>query len=215
MVLRPSARSPKDLSPIYQTFFVDHFRCIGVALRCVVVESKGRRMKKHILTPLSPGSRFPAFRSRQRQASSGIPDSGKETKVSVARLEEMSDEQAWRKRSEAGAVLTVTLLAFAATPALADEIPADCVFYKVGTPKYWRGDVQFSPGEAFSLVMIHDEAGKPIRCRYSIRTIPFSITCHGRASEPFSFVGPTLDVQTHDILVFRNAAWYKVCYKPV
>lgn len=120
-----------------------------------------------------------------------------------------------RKRSEAGVVLAVVLLAFFATPALAEEIPAGCIFYKAGTPKYRRGDVQFSPGEAFSLAMFHDEAGKPIRCRYSIKTVPFFIICHGRAPEPFSFVGPTLDVQTHDILVLRNAAWYKVCYVPV
>lgn len=123
--------------------------------------------------------------------------------------------QASRYRPEAAAMLAVALLAFAATPALADEIPAECIFYKVGTPKYWRGDVQFSPGGVFSFVVIHDEAGKPTRCHYSIETIPFSITCHGRAPEPFSFVGSTLDVQNHDILVFRNAAWYKVCYKPV
>jgi hypothetical protein len=117
------------------------------------------------------------------------------------------------RRREGSAVLAVALLSFAATPAPADEFPVGCFFYKVGGPKDQLGDVQFIPGEAYSFVVIHDDAGKPSRCLYSTETIPFTITCQGQASAPFSFAGPAL--QTHDILVFRNAAWYKVCYKPV
>ena len=117
------------------------------------------------------------------------------------------------ERSAGGAVLAVALLSFAAAPALADEFPVGCDFHKVGAAKDQLDDVQFIPGEAFSFVVIHDEAGKPARCLYSIETIPFTITCRGLAPEPFSFAGPAL--QTHDILVFRNVAWYKVCYKPV
>ena len=117
------------------------------------------------------------------------------------------------KRREGGAVLAVAFLSFAATPAPADEFPEGCFFHRAGAPEDQLGDVQFIPGEAYSFVVIHDEAGKPARCLYSIETIPFTITCRGQAPEPFSFAGPAL--QTHDILVFRNAAWYKVCYKPV
>jgi hypothetical protein len=117
------------------------------------------------------------------------------------------------KRREGGVVLAVALLSFASTAASADEFPAGCVFYKAGAPKDQIDDVQFIPGEAFSFAVIHDKAGKPTRCLYSTETTPFTITCQGRAPEPFSFAGPAL--HTHDILVFRNAAWYKVCYKPV
>jgi hypothetical protein len=124
--------------------------------------------------------------------------------------------QVSRKHPEGGAMVAFVLLFFAATPALADEFPGgECIFYKMGTPEYQRGDVQFRPGRTRSLVEIHDEAGKPTRCRYSTETTPFYIKCHGQAPEPFSFVGPTMHVQTHDILVFRNAAWYKICYTPV
>jgi len=123
--------------------------------------------------------------------------------------------KAWRKRSEDGIALAVALFAFAATPALADEFPVGCVFQKGGTPNSELADVQFMPGDTLSIVEIHDETGKPTRCLYSIKTTPFSITCRGREPEHFSFVGPTLGVQTHDILIFRNAVWYKVCYKPV
>jgi hypothetical protein len=122
--------------------------------------------------------------------------------------------QASRKRCK-GRSLFIAALLILATPALADEFTGGCVFYKAGTPEYRRGDVQFIPGDAFSLVVIHNEAGKPTRCLYSMATPPFKITCRGHTTELFSFVGPTLDVQSHDILVFRNAAWYKVCYKPV
>jgi hypothetical protein len=113
-------------------------------------------------------------------------------------------------------MVAFVLLFLAAAPAFADEFPGGgCIFYKFGRPEYRRGDVQFIPGRGLSLIEIHDAAGKPTRCRYSIETMPFYIRCHGREPEPFSFVGPTMHVQTHDILVFRNAAWYRVCYTPV
>jgi len=83
--------------------------------------------------------------------------------------------QVSRKRPEGGAMVAFVLHFFAATPALADEFPGGgCIFYKVGTPEYRRGDVQFMPGRALSFVEIHDEAGKPTRCRYSTETIPTS-----------------------------------------
>lgn len=123
--------------------------------------------------------------------------------------------QALRKHSEVGVIWAVALFVATATSALADEFPVGCIFHKAGASQRGLDDVQFISGKRLSFVMIHDKDGKPTRCLYSIKTTPFTITCGGRAPEPFSFVGPTPDAQSHDILVFRSATWYKVCYKPV
>ena len=104
----------------------------------------------------------------------------------------------------------------AASPLHADEFPVGCVFYKASATGYQGEQVQFLPGEKFSVAVINDGYGKkPTYCLYSIETTPYSLRCQGQGVETFSFVGPTWDVQTHDILVFRNTAWYKRCFKPV
>lgn len=123
--------------------------------------------------------------------------------------------QALRKHSEGGAIWAAALFVSMATSALADEFPVGCIFHKASPSQHQLDDVEFIPGERVSFVVIHDKAGKPTRCLYSTKTNPFTITCDGRAPEPFSFAGATLDAQSRDILIFRNAAWYKVCYKPV
>jgi transposase len=59
--------------------------------------------------------------------------------------------QVSRKHPEGGAMVAFVLLFFAAMPAFADEFPGGgCMFYKVGTPEYRRGDLQFMPGRARS-----------------------------------------------------------------
>lgn len=123
--------------------------------------------------------------------------------------------QGLQKRSRGCAVLAAALFVFPAGSVLAHGFPVGCVFQKAGASQHQLDDVEFVPGTRFSFVVIHDKAGKPSRCFYSTKTTPFTITCNGRAPEPFSFAGPALNAQSHDILVFRNSAWYKVCYKPV
>jgi hypothetical protein len=112
-------------------------------------------------------------------------------------------------------LLACAHLILTTTPVDADEIPAGCMFYKAATPNERPESVQFFPGGKRSFVEIRYGYGMPVRCRYSRQATSSFIGCNGHSPEPFSFVGPTIDVQTFDILVFRNAAWYKVCYEPV
>jgi hypothetical protein len=122
--------------------------------------------------------------------------------------------QVWRNRAMPRLALAVVILVVIAAASLAGELPSECVFLKSGANGA-LSDVQFMPGRPVSFVVIHDEAGKPGRCLYSMKRIPYSITCQGRKPEPFSFVRSDLRSETYDILVFRNSYGRKVCYKPV
>ncbi|WP_152536225.1 hypothetical protein [Mesorhizobium loti] len=115
-----------------------------------------------------------------------------------------------RKVAFAFAVVTVVM-----SPAFADSYADGCIYYQSNAPDNLFPELQFILGGDKSSVTINERAGElPRRCAYSIRTTPFLIKCGKHTPEPFAFAGPTIDKKTHDILIFRNAAWYRVCYTP-